>query len=112
MKWVLRVLVTETTAVAVIATPAAGAVAAPAGIAVPAAAAQADGGRAGLQQRLDDVLAAGAVGALAEVRDEHGVWRGSSGVAEVGKTRPVPVRGRFRAGSITKTFVEIGRAHV
>lgn len=61
--------------------------------------------RAGLQRRLDDVVAAGAVGALAEVRDEPGVWRGTSGVAELGKTRPVPVHGRFRVGSITKAFV-------
>ena len=61
--------------------------------------------RAGLQERLDEVVAAGAVGALAEVRDEHGVWRGASGVAEVGWTRAVPVGGRFRVGSIAKTFV-------
>ena len=35
----------------------------------------------------------------------HGVWRGTSGVAELGRARPFPVDGRFRAGSITKTFV-------
>ncbi|MEU4295460.1 serine hydrolase domain-containing protein [Kribbella sp. NPDC026596] len=46
-----------------------------------------------------------AVGALAEVRDGRRVWRGTSGVAEVGTTRGVPVDGRVRAGSITKTFV-------
>jgi D-alanyl-D-alanine carboxypeptidase len=51
------------------------------------------------------VVAAGAAGAMVEVRDEHGVWRGTSGVAEIGTTRPVPVHGRFRVGSITKTFV-------
>ena len=97
MKRVHRALVTATTALAVIAAPAA----APAATA--AAPEHAD--RAGLQRRLDDVVAAGAVGALAEVRDEHGVWRGTSGVAELGTTRAVPVDGRFRAGSITKTFV-------
>ena len=48
------------------------------------------GERAGLQQGLDDVVAAGAVGALVEVRDGHGVWRGTSGVAELGTTRAVP----------------------
>lgn len=68
------------------------------------AASQASDGAA-LQQLLNGVVAAGAVGALAEVRDEHGVWRGNSGVAELDASRPVPVRGRFRAGSITKTFV-------
>ncbi|WP_129666103.1 serine hydrolase domain-containing protein [Phytoactinopolyspora endophytica] len=89
----LRALVTTTTALAVIAAPAA------------ATAAPEEADRAGLQRRLDDVVATGAVGVLAEVRDEHGVWRGTSGVAELGKTREVPTRGRFRAGSITKTFV-------
>jgi D-alanyl-D-alanine carboxypeptidase len=60
---------------------------------------------AGLQDRLDAVVAAGAVGALAEVRDDHGVWRGTSGSASLGRHRAVPAASRFRAGSITKTFV-------
>ncbi|MGH3990081.1 MAG: serine hydrolase domain-containing protein, partial [Pseudonocardiaceae bacterium] len=93
MKRVLRALVMATTVLAVIAAPAV------------ATAAPEESDRAGLEGRLDDVVAAGAVGALAEVRDEDGVWRGTSGVAELGRTRAVPVRGRFRAGSITKTFV-------
>jgi D-alanyl-D-alanine carboxypeptidase len=93
MKQVLRALVTVTAAVAVLATPAA------------AAAAPQDADRAGLQSGLDGVVVAGAIGALAQVRNEHGVWRGTSGVAEVGKTRPVPVNSRFRVGSITKTFL-------
>ncbi|GAA5011612.1 serine hydrolase domain-containing protein [Actinopolymorpha pittospori] len=93
MKRALRALLTATTALAVLAAPTA------------AAAAPEKADRAALQKRLDDVVAAGAVGALAEVRDEHGVWRGTSGVAELGTTRAVPVQGRFRAGSITKTFV-------
>ena len=90
MKRVLQVLVAATTVAAVIAAPA-------------AAAAGPD--RAGLQKQLDEVVATSSVGALAEVRDGHRVWRGTSGVAEVGATRPVPVHGRFRVGSITKTFV-------
>jgi len=64
-----------------------------------------EGDRPALQKRLDDVVAVGAVGALAEVRDGRDLWRGASGVAVVGTTRAVPVRGRFRVGSITKTFV-------
>ncbi|WP_240617364.1 serine hydrolase domain-containing protein [Nocardioides speluncae] len=65
-----------------------------------------DADRLGLQERLDDVVAAGAVGALAEVRDdEDGVHRARSGVAALGTNRPVPLHGRFRAGSITKTFL-------
>jgi D-alanyl-D-alanine carboxypeptidase len=55
-----------------------------------------------LQKGLDGVVG---IGALAEVRDGVRVWRGSSGVAELGSSREVPVVGRFRAGSITKTFV-------
>src|SRR4051794_8196926 len=52
---------------------------------------------------LDGVVA---IGALAEVRDGREVlWRGSSGVAELGSSRRPSVNGRFRAGSITKTFV-------
>jgi D-alanyl-D-alanine carboxypeptidase len=85
-----QVLVAATTVSAVIAAPA-------------AAAATPD--RAGLQRQLDDVVAASAVGAVAEVRDGHHVWRGSSGVAELGTARKVPVQSRFRAGSVTKTFV-------
>ena len=92
MKHVGRALVTATTALALTAAPAA-----------TAASEQPD--RPGLQERLDDVVAAGAVGALAVVRDGHRGWRGNSGVAELGTTRAVPVHGRFRIGSITKTFV-------
>ncbi|MGW7682136.1 serine hydrolase domain-containing protein [Kribbella sp. NPDC054772] len=55
-----------------------------------------------MQKGLDGVVA---IGTLAEVRDGGAVWRGSSGVAELGSSRKVPVAGRFRAGSITKTFV-------
>jgi D-alanyl-D-alanine carboxypeptidase len=74
--------------------------------AAPAAATAArEADRAGLQSRLDDVVAAGTVGALAEVRDPLGRWRGAGGVAELGTTRAVPLDGRFRAGSVTKTFV-------
>ncbi|MER5640371.1 serine hydrolase domain-containing protein [Kitasatospora sp. NPDC002227] len=62
---------------------------------------------AALQRGLDAVTTeAGAVGAIAELRD-HGraVWRGGSGLRELGGTAPAPVDGRFRAGSVTKTFV-------
>lgn len=61
--------------------------------------------RGDLQRRLDEVVPAGAIGVLAEVRSERGVWRGSSGVAELGTSRAVPVRGSFRAGSVMKSFL-------
>ncbi|MEU4606684.1 serine hydrolase domain-containing protein [Kribbella sp. NPDC023972] len=60
---------------------------------------------AGLQKILDDIAASAASAVLAEVHDSGRVWRGSSGVAELGSARPVTVNGRFRAGSITKSFV-------
>jgi D-alanyl-D-alanine carboxypeptidase len=58
-----------------------------------------------LQAALDDIAATVVSGVLAEVRGAGRVWRGASGVAELGTSRPVPVEGRFRAGSITKSFV-------
>jgi D-alanyl-D-alanine carboxypeptidase len=54
---------------------------------------------------LDRIVAAGAVGAVAEVRTGNRVWRGASGSATLDTATPVPVDSRFRAGSITKTFV-------
>jgi D-alanyl-D-alanine carboxypeptidase len=60
---------------------------------------------AALQQALDAIAASAASGVLAEVRHPALTWRGSSGVAELGTTERVPVAGRFRAGSITKSFV-------
>ncbi|MFI5784008.1 serine hydrolase domain-containing protein [Nocardia sp. NPDC051570] len=58
-----------------------------------------------LQQEMNDMVAAGAVGVQLRVHDEHGEWTGSAGVAELGGSQGVPVDGRFRVGSITKTFV-------
>ncbi|MCA2216403.1 serine hydrolase domain-containing protein [Jidongwangia harbinensis] len=93
-------------------TVAAGAVgvpAAPAGTAtgVPAHGATAHRARAtgGLQAALDDIVSAAAIGVLAEVHDRGRVWRGAGGVSRLGTHRAVPVAGRFRAGSITKSFV-------
>ena len=82
MKHVGRALVTATTALALTAAPAA-----------TAAPVQPD--RPGLQEGLDGVVAAGAVGALAVVRDGHRAWRGNSGVAELGYDRAVPPMGGF-----------------
>jgi D-alanyl-D-alanine carboxypeptidase len=62
--------------------------------------------RDALQEALDQVVATGgATAALAELRDVSGVWRGASGVAVLGSSRPAPARGRFRIASVTKTFV-------
>lgn len=92
MKRVHRVLATMTTALAVFAAPTA------------ALAASDTAHRVGLQEGLDDITSTSAVGALMDLRDEHGGWRGTSGVAELGTTHGVSAHDRFRIGSITKTF--------
>lgn len=61
--------------------------------------------RVGLQRAMEELIAAGAAGVQVRVHDQHGGWTGSAGVAELGRPEPVPVDGRFRIGSITKTFV-------
>ncbi|MCX4986252.1 serine hydrolase [Streptomyces sp. NBC_00572] len=43
-------------------------------------------------------------GAVAEVRDGRGVWRGSSGTADLDSGRAAHAGDRFRAGSVTKSF--------
>lgn len=58
-----------------------------------------------LRALLDAWVAEGATAALAEVREPAGTWRGASGVSRVGQPGRVAPDGRFRAGSVTKTFV-------
>ncbi|MGW4690395.1 serine hydrolase domain-containing protein [Streptomyces sp. NPDC004244] len=61
----------------------------------------------GLQESLDALLKAGGSSAgLAEVRD-HGraVWRGAAGTGDLDSGTPARADGRFRIGSVTKTFV-------
>ncbi|WP_051837171.1 serine hydrolase domain-containing protein [Streptomyces sp. NRRL WC-3742] len=61
--------------------------------------------RAALQKALDEVVADGVPGAIVEVRDAHGVFRTGSGVADLANRRPAKAGERFRAGSVTKSFV-------
>ncbi|MBF6236581.1 beta-lactamase family protein [Nocardia otitidiscaviarum] len=58
----------------------------------------------GWQRALEDIVAHGAAGVQAQVRTPAGVWDGSAGVVRLGRPEPVPSGGRFRIGSITKTF--------
>jgi D-alanyl-D-alanine carboxypeptidase len=64
-----------------------------------------------LQQRLEQVVAAGAPGVVALVNDDsrsghrHGIWTAATGVADLRSGRPMRPEDRFRAGSQTKTFV-------
>ncbi|MGW0086863.1 serine hydrolase domain-containing protein [Streptomyces sp. NPDC003393] len=57
------------------------------------------------QKALDDLATAGAPGAVAEVHDARGTWRGTSGRGALDRVRPPLADGRFRAGSVTKSFV-------
>ncbi|MFI7321691.1 serine hydrolase domain-containing protein [Streptomyces venezuelae] len=57
-----------------------------------------------LQSALDTVHRAGMPGIHAEIRDGDQVWRGASGVADLGTGRPVDPGMRHRVGSVTKTF--------
>ncbi|KNE84016.1 MULTISPECIES: serine hydrolase domain-containing protein [Streptomyces] len=89
---------------------AAGALSAPAAAAAgPAAAAAAKPetgrGHAATQKAMDAQVAAGLPGVLLQAVDRHGVWNGSSGVADLETERPRLPKDRFRVGSITKTFV-------
>ena len=71
--------------------------------ATPAAAAAKDS--AAFQSALDRIADRAASGVLAEVRDPHWVWRGSSGVSELGTSKRVVPTGRFRIGSVNKSFM-------
>ena len=45
-----------------------------------------------------------ASGALLQVRGRSGCWQGTSGVANIHTGQSVPIDGRFRIGSMTKSF--------
>ncbi|MFJ2111526.1 serine hydrolase domain-containing protein [Streptomyces sp. NPDC087850] len=57
------------------------------------------------RKALDDAVAEGVPGALAQVRDRAGVWNGAAGVADRTTGRERGAQDRYRIGSITKTFV-------
>ena len=58
-----------------------------------------------VQRALDDMARTGVQGAQVRVVDGRQEFTARSGTARVGSPRPVPTDGRFRVGSITKTFV-------
>jgi D-alanyl-D-alanine carboxypeptidase len=62
-------------------------------------------GQDDLQQDLDAIRDRGAVGVQARVTLDNEVLVGTSGVANVQTREPVPVNGRYRIASTTKTFV-------
>jgi D-alanyl-D-alanine carboxypeptidase len=59
-----------------------------------------------VQQALDQITQSGAaLGVQARVTDGRQRFTAGSGKAELNSDKPVPQNGRFRVGSITKTFV-------
>jgi D-alanyl-D-alanine carboxypeptidase len=58
-----------------------------------------------LRRLLHQVVAAGAPGAAARVRDQHGVTQAASGVAVLRNGRPMKPELHYRVGSLTKPFV-------
>ena len=62
-------------------------------------------GEAKLQRALDEIVAAGAPGAIALVREGDRTIRLTSGYADLKTKTPMRATDRFRVGSITKTFV-------
>jgi D-alanyl-D-alanine carboxypeptidase len=72
-------------------------------VAAPAAAAAPP--RAELQRAVDRVVAAGAPGVIALVRDGGRTLRAAGGHANLATRRPLRVTDRYRVGSATKTFV-------
>ena len=58
-----------------------------------------------LRGLLHQIVAAGAPGAAARIRDEHGVTQAASGVADLRNGRPMRPGLHYRVGSLTKPFV-------
>lgn len=56
------------------------------------------------QAVLDEIVAQGTPGVIAQVRDAHGVWNGRAGVGDVASGRERSAQDRFRIASVTKTF--------
>jgi D-alanyl-D-alanine carboxypeptidase len=60
--------------------------------------------RSVLQSQANAIVAAGAPGVSVAVRDEVGTWEGIAGVGDIRTGSRPDSRGRFRIGSITKSF--------
>ena len=60
---------------------------------------------AAVRQALDAAIDEHVVGTLMRVDGPHGAWSATAGSAEAGWEQPVDPNGKFRVGSITKSFV-------
>src|SRR5215813_11978230 len=68
------------------------------------AAASSEAKNPSLQKTVDDLVAAGAPGAVLFVRDGQKVSTYTAGVADLATRRPIAARDRYRIASLTKTF--------
>ncbi|WP_253916968.1 serine hydrolase [Streptomyces sp. MNP-20] len=79
------------------------------GLGAPAAGAAApeapDRGHVQTRAAVDAAVAGGVPGVLAQAHDARGAWHGNGGVADLTTRRPPLPGDRFRAGSISKTFI-------
>ncbi|KAA2260985.1 beta-lactamase family protein [Solihabitans fulvus] len=57
-----------------------------------------------LRQAIQSIVDSGFTGMQLRVHDQRGDWAGSAGVRKLGETAKPPTDGRFRVGSVTKTF--------
>ncbi|MGP3638429.1 serine hydrolase domain-containing protein, partial [Streptomyces sp. 24-1644] len=62
-------------------------------------------GHRATQRAMDDAVASGIPGITGQARDGHGVWKAASGVGDMTMGAPRGKNDKFRAGSITKSFV-------
>jgi D-alanyl-D-alanine carboxypeptidase len=88
--------------VAATAVVAAVALAAPAAAAAPA---PSRGDHGATREAMDANVKDGVVGIALQTKDGSGVWKATSGVGDLRSGAPRDAHDRFRAGSITKTFV-------
>ncbi|GLF94012.1 serine hydrolase domain-containing protein [Streptomyces yaizuensis] len=65
------------------------------------------GGHEATQRAFDTLVAQGIPGVTGEARDSKGVWKGTSGVGDLVTGTPRGAHDKYRAGSITKTFVAV-----
>ncbi|MGW0709655.1 serine hydrolase domain-containing protein [Streptomyces sp. NPDC002643] len=63
------------------------------------------GGHRAVREAMDANVKDGVVGIALQAKDEHGVWKATAGVGDLASGAPRSAHDRFRAGSITKSFV-------
>ncbi|MEW2386745.1 serine hydrolase domain-containing protein [Streptomyces venezuelae] len=59
------------------------------------------------QAVLNEIVAQGTPGVIAQVRDARGVWNGRAGVGDLPAERPRSSGEKFRIASVTKTFTAV-----